>query len=188
MPDSEGRPLVAGAVYLEQLKVMEEVAGKDRVSKAFGSLSAVDQDVLNAVLPVSWFDVTSSNRLIEALAVELDRDAYELNRQLTRLGVERTVKSLWRLLLRFTSDKALVSRCPILYNKNYDSGSLAAVINEPGRAEIVLDGWPGVPRMDIEGIGTGIEAILSLTGRRNVQMSWQRTPNGAKYQVRWSTD
>lgn len=185
MPDTDGRPLVSGSVFFEQRRVMEEVAGKDAVARALANLKAEHREVIEHLAPVSWFKVDLQNEFIEAVAREAGRDPYDFNRECTRVGVERTLKNLWRLLLRFTSDNALVSRAPLFYSKNYDAGSLRAQITEPGHASIVLDGWRAPPRMDVEGIGIGIQTVLELAGRRNVRMEWKRVPNGAEYDAYW---
>lgn len=185
MPDDEGRPLVSGAVFFEQRRVMEEVAGKESVARALEKMSAERRETIEQLRPVSWFRIEVQNEFIEAVAREASRDPYDFNRECTKVGVERTLKNLWRLLLRFTSDHALVSRCPLFYSKNYDSGTLRAEIPEPGHASIVLQGWRAPPRMDVEGIGVGIQTVLELAGRRNVRMSWKRLPTGAEYDAYW---
>jgi hypothetical protein len=187
MPDAQGRPLVAGAVLREQIDVLESVAGKEAVTRALAALPDAHRDALSVVTAVSWVSLDATNELIENVAREVGRDPLDLNRECTRIGVERTLKSLWRVLLRFTSDNALITRAPIFYSKNYDSGRLVAHLTDRGAAEIVLDGWPEPPpRMDVEGIGTAITTILECAGRRDVQMSWRRERDGARYQVRWA--
>jgi hypothetical protein len=186
MPDEQGRPLVSGAVFVEQRKVLEDVAGVGAVASALASLPVDHRNELEQLRPVSWFSVDLQNEFIEAVARAAGRDPYELNHECTKVGVERTLRTLWRVLLRFTSDNALVSRCPIFYSKNYDAGSLSAEIGEPGCATIVLSGWRAPPRMDIEGIGTGIATVLECAGRRDVAMRWKRQPEGALYTATWS--
>lgn len=186
MPDAQGRPLVAGAVLREQIDVLKSVAGEAAVERAISDLPPEQREAFTSVTAISWVSLEASNQLIENVAREIGRDPLDLNRECTRIGVERTLKSLWRVLLRFTSDEAIITRAPIFYSKNYDAGRLAAHLTDRGAAEVVLDGWPEPPpRMDIEGIGTAIATILECAGRKNVQMSWKRQPDGARYVVRW---
>jgi hypothetical protein len=187
MPDAQGRPLVAGAVLREQIDVLKSVAGEAAVDRALDALEPEQRDSLSVVTAVSWVSLEASNQLIENVARAIGRDPFEFNRECTRIGVERTLKSLWRVLLRFTSDNAIITRAPIFYSKNYDSGRLVAHLTDRGAAEVVLDGWPEPPpRMDVEGIGTAIATILECAGRKDVQMSWKRQPDGARYMVRWA--
>jgi hypothetical protein len=144
-----------------------------------------DRDTLAELLPVSWIDPDIVNRLVAEIAVEAGREAGPFMFDVASVGVERTLTTVWRMLLRFTSDHALVSRTPILYKKTYDAGSMTSHIERRGEAHIRLDGWPGVARLDLIGLQGGIEATLRCAGRRNAEVRFQRTATGALFTATW---
>jgi hypothetical protein len=178
-------PRVSGAVLLDQHRVMEEIAGKDVVKAAMAKLDPEQRSEYESLLPVSWCSVTTANAVVTAVARECGRNASALQAEVVRVGVERTLKSIWRIILRFTWDDALISRTPMIYSKTYDRGELKAKMAYPGRAEVDLVGWPTVPQLDIEGLATGIETVLRVAGRRDVKVNWERRPGGVFYVATW---
>src|SRR5690606_30243039 len=98
------------------------------------------------------------------------------------------LKSIWRLLLRFTSDDAIIRRTPLFFARGLSRGQLAAQMTGRGRAEIRLTGWPGVSPMQLNGISAAIEAVLLCAGRRQVQVEAQRPLDGGRFEARWVAD
>lgn len=62
---------------------------------------------------------------------------------------------------------------------------LEARIERPGRADLSLSGWPGVPRTELVGLATGIETVLRCAGRSEVKVDWDRRPDGAAFVATW---
>jgi len=181
-----GAVRVSGAVVRDQHKVMEETFGAAVVARAVEGLEPDTRREYEAVLPVSWCSVDTANAVIRAVARELGRTPSDLQRQVARLGVERTLSTVWRLLLRVTSDDALVRRTPVIYGKTYDRGEFTSRIVAPGRAELTLAGWPAMPELDMESLGVAVETVLELAGRRAVRVTWERRSSGAFYVATWS--
>ncbi len=165
---------------------MKELAGAERMEAAIASLSSESRREYEALMPMSWMPVDTAHAVIEAVAREMGRPVSSLHAQVVRIGVERTFKSLWRVILRFTTDKALVSRTRLIYTKTYDRGSLSSDIVRPGRAELVLSDWVDAPKLDLEGLAIGVETVLKVAGRRNVKVNWERRPDGAFYVATWT--
>ena len=170
---------------LDQLRVMEELAGKEAVGAACAGMPSPARQEIEQMLPVSWLDSDMMNDFMARVAREAGRDPESFAVDVVRRGVERTLNTLWRVILRFTSDAALVKRTPMLYSKTYDVGELTARIDRPGRADLELRGWPAVPRMDLIGLATGIETVLLCAGRKDVQVTWDRRPHGAAFVATW---
>lgn len=171
---------------LDQIRVMEELAGPDAMRAALQALPEDRRAQLEHVMPVSWLDSDLSNDYIAAVAREIGRRPEDFQVEVVRRGVERTLNTLWRIILKFTSDAALVKRTPLLYSKTYDVGELTSRIDQPGRADVELRGWPEVPRMDLVGLATGIETVLRCAGRKDVSVRWERRPFGAAFIATWN--
>jgi hypothetical protein len=115
----------------------------------------------------------------------LERDIADLHTDVARISIERTMRTLWRVLLRLTTDQALVSRTPVIYGKSYNRGRLEAHITESGRAEIRLLDWPAAPEWPLRATKIGIETVLRIAGRQDVRIIYTRTPDGAGYTATW---
>ena len=102
------------------------------------------------------------------LARGLGRRVPELHVEIGRLATERTLKTLWRVFLRFTSDEALITRCPVIFSKSYDCGRVEATVSRPGLGQVTLRDWPNVTDFPVRGLCNGITTLLTLAGRNNV--------------------
>ena len=102
-----------------------------------------------------------------------------------RRAVERTFKTVWRLLLRLTSDEALLKRASAIYARWRNTGQLSARIIEPGLAELRLTGWPGVSDRQLRIIGISVQTAVVLAGGHDVRFDFEATRDGALYALRW---
>jgi hypothetical protein len=89
------------------------------------------------------------------------------------------------MLLRVSTDSALVSRTPVIFGKSYNRGRLVATVLFSGRGEVELLDWADVPDWPIRGTQAGIETGLRIAGRRNVRVESKRTRTGASFHVTW---
>jgi hypothetical protein len=87
--------------------------------------------------------------------------------------------------LRLTTDKALISRTPVIFGKSYDRGRLEADIPKPGHGEILLLDWPDVPPWPLRATRIGVQTVLSIAGRKDVRVECTRTAAGAHYIATW---
>jgi len=180
---------LSGLTILNSRQSLEEIAGKDVVERALAALSPEERDEYMAVGPDSWLPVHIADEVQRAVAREAGVPVGEFAgfvRAFSHRSVERMVSTVWRLLLRFTSDKALVERTPELFAHTYNVGRLTAAVEGPGRGTLVLTDWPDVSDEQMIGTAAGIEAVLQTAGRKNVELRWQRTPDGATYTATWT--
>lgn len=178
-------PHLSGAVFLKNIDVFREVVGSDVVDAALAGLPPPILAAYDGAVPVAWIEAAHIDAIYAAIAREADRELFELYREVVIEGVSRTLRTLWKMLLRLTTDKALVSRTPQIYLKSHDTGRLDSRIVGPGRAEIDLLEWPDVPELRLHGVANGILATLLVAGREDVEIEWERTPQGAHFRARW---
>lgn len=179
------RPRTSAALLLDQIGVMRELYGTDTVDVALGTLPPEWRDELAALTPVGWVDTDIAESIVYALAPRVGRDVMQVHSEIVRIGVERTFRTLWRIILRFTSDSALVSRTPLIYQKTFDRGRLTSRIESPGRAELELLGWRDISDMQLNGLATGIETVLAVAGRKLARVAYERRPDGAFLVASW---
>ena len=177
---------MAGVLMLDQLKVMRELVGDECYERALAQLPDDDSELWRELLAIQWVPASAANRLITGVAAEAGRNVDDFANEVATIGVERTFHSLWRVLLRVTTDAALVKRTPLLYSKTYDRGQLTSKIEQPGKAELELEGWPHVPKMDLIGLAAGIRTVLACAGRKDPEVRWRRNSQGASFVATWT--
>ncbi len=179
------QPRVSGAVVVDQIATLEQDYGRDVVHAALEQLSTDQREEIVGALPVSWLDVETVRQFKNAVADQLGMEHLDLQRQLVRKAIARTIHKIWRLLLRQVWDSAIIKRTPILYSKTFDRGEMKLESIESGRATFVLSGWPDIPEYDCVGLATGMEALLDYSGRRGAQIVWRRRAPQVLFEARW---
>ena len=166
-------------------RALEELVGVNVVASALKKLPPKVREEFDPVTPMTWVPLTTSIMAVEFIAAEAHRHPDDLMDEAVRRGAETMFRTSWRLLLRFTTDRALIARTPVLYSKWRNIGQLESKLLAPNRAEILLRGWPGVSERNVRTLGVSIETVLRLAGRRAVRVEWTRTPDGARYLAFW---
>jgi hypothetical protein len=179
------RPSTAGTSVLDLFAAYRALVGKEAVDATLASLPDETRRVLTEITNVSWVPVDELARFIDAVAERVNRDAERLLDEAVREATERTFKTVWRVLLRFTSDEAVLARTPIFYAKSRNIGRLEARMVGPGRSEVILSGWPGVSTRHIRTLGVSMETVIRLAGRQKVRATWEPTGDGARYALSW---
>jgi hypothetical protein len=105
--------------------------------------------------------------------------------QAVPLAVQRAFRTVWRILLRFTSDQVLIARTPLLYSQSRSKGAMSARVVGPGEGIAEITAWPGMPPRDVRAIELSIATLLRLAGRREVSVQGAATSDGARYSIRW---
>jgi hypothetical protein len=176
---------MSGALAVDELAILRRQIGDAAYERTMASLSGSIRTDLQALTAIGWIDVELIKAVFVAAAQVTGQAAEVVHRNAVKAGVEQTFRSVWRLLLRVTTDNALVTRTPMFYAKTYDTGSLTARIVSPGRAELVLSGWPDAEEFCMRGLAIGIETTLTLAGRQGVRVSFDRTTDGARFAAVW---
>jgi hypothetical protein len=176
---------MTGTLISAHMQRLREKFGTDHVDAIVNRLEPSARDELNDVSPLVWVRIESVESLYETLANDLGRDVAGLHWEIGRECAERTFRTLWRLLLRVTSDAALVARAQLIYTKTFTRGRLTARVPAPGRGEVELTGWPDAPVFVRRSLCIGLSTILTLAGRRNVSVQDERSRDGASFTVSW---
>jgi hypothetical protein len=138
------------------------------------------------ITALSWVPVTTIARVIDEVAAVAGVDPEPMIDEAVRRAVERTFKTVWRVLLRFTSDEALIARTPGIYARSRNVGRLTARMLEPGIAELVLSDWPGVSTRHMRTLGVSMAQVAELSGRRDPCFAYTPTRDGAVYRLSWT--
>ena len=178
---------MAGVSFCAHRQQIENKYGRPLLLRAVERLEPEQQEQVMGVLSVGWVPISTQQALYEALALETGDCAEELHMEMVRRSVEHNMRTLWRLLLRLTSDEALILRGPLLFKKGYRQGTMVAEKIAAGRGRLTVSEWPNMPAISLRGLRVGIETILKLAGRRDVRVKIEPTADGARLEVSFDT-
>lgn len=174
---------VSAALFLDQMKLAQELLGEDVVKRAMTRLRPEERAEIEACLPVSWISLQTSTAFFYAVARESGQDPVEWHRKATRIGIEKTFTTMWRFLTRLVSVEALCKRVPPLFAHSYDTGQMTAEVVGEGHIVAIVSGWPQIPEFEIDAIVSGIEVLLRVADKRSVNTLWRRLPDGARFDI-----
>lgn len=182
---AETTPQISGALVRDQLGVMRSLYGDLQVDAAIDALSPAQRDELRTLTVLSWCTVATLNAAKYELARRAGVDPIAMQRKVVHTATERTLTTVWRFFIRQLSDDALLKRTPLLYSRTFNRGELTLVRTSSGTAEFSLHGWRDMHDFDCCGLATGIESVLTLSGRKNVHVTWARPAGEIKFTATW---
>jgi hypothetical protein len=181
----ETRPSLSGVNVVFVRQLLLEKLGPEGVERVKAAMPPEARQSYFEATAVDWVPVDYVN-LMNAKAAEIaGMTVVDFSSTMGRLSVERTLHTLWRILLRFTSDEAIVTRTPVFFSRSFNVGKLATEILAPGMARVRLTEWPEVPQLTLVGVMVGIETVLRVAGRKNVRVNLHRTEHGADFLATW---
>ncbi|MDH5493240.1 MAG: DUF2378 family protein [Myxococcales bacterium] len=178
-------PCNSGMSVHDEHHVAIEVLGAAVVQRALDRLPADRRAEYDGATALSWVRISTILMFFQGLAEETGRDIWDVHEEIVRHGIARTLTTVWRLLLRMTSDEAIVKRTPILYGKHFNIGRASAQIDAKGNGRMRVVDFPMIDDMSLHGLSVGIEAVLEFAGRANVRVRPRRTAQGADFELRW---
>ena len=176
---------VAGTRILAMRAVICEQFGASAIDRALVRVAPDVRAEYEQLTSIAWVLSSTDYAVHDAIAAVLDREPLAFHEQVLRAAMGRSFKTIWRVLLRLTSDEALIARTPGIYRRTRNVGQMAVRANTRGRAEFELTQYPGIGPRDIRSIGAGLEVVLSLTGRAKAHAVARPTLNGATYTLTW---
>ena len=178
-------PSTSGIAVRDMRWAMGQIVGEPVVEDALGSISASSRELIEAAPTTPWIPVSVVGELIDAVVERSGMDEETLLRGAIFRSTEKTLTTVWRALLRFTTDEAILKRTPILYQRTRNIGRLEVLDYGKGHASIEVRGWPNMTRRSAFILAVNIEAVLTCAGRKAVRATWRRCADGADYQVRF---
>jgi hypothetical protein len=155
------------------------------VARAIAALEEGLRAELGRALPGAWVRLAVLQALYAEVSRETGTSIEDMHTAVTRESTGRTVRTVWRMLLRLSNDEALVSRTPDMYKKAFSRGEVTSRLLGPHQSENVLSGWPDVPDFVIRQIKVATETVLVLAGRSEIVVNVERRSDGVVYTASW---
>jgi hypothetical protein len=185
MHDDEVR--LAGAAMLHNIEAFTELVGLEVVRNGVRSLDPERRAEYDALVPVAWIRATTADAVYAAIAAEAGRDLFEIYPEVVRRGTNASLRKALRWLMALSSDAALVRHAPQAYAKGHQGGTLTSTLVGPGHALLELSDWPDASELRLLGIGCAMAAVLEAAGRKGIDVTRERTDDGARFTVRWQS-
>ena len=176
---------ISGAMVRSHIAALQTRVGPALYDQLFNQLGREDQEDLRLVTPLSWVRIDALERLYTLLAPSQKLSVAELHTQIASQVVGQAVTTIWRALLRLTSDNLLVSKTPVIFKRAYQQGSAKVIKSQPREAEIEVQDWPEMSEFALRGLRVGIESTLRAAGRSNPRGVGRRTREGAIIRLEW---
>ena len=178
---------IFGAVLLEQRKVLSELAGEELLASVIRDLPEDQRQEYEGLTLLSWCRHTTATEVVVRVGAALGKRPEVFQAEVVRAGVERLFGGIWKVLLRLSSDEALIKRSALLYSKACDRGRMAAESLGPGHVKLTLSEWPDIPDLGIIALGAGIESVLRVVGRKAI-ITHRREQEVVIFDVRAAVD
>src|SRR5262245_17973653 len=112
-------PHVSGALACGLRDVVAELVGASVVERALTRVSAEVQSSYQHATAIGWVPIRVLETVFGAIAYETGTTVSELHTRVARTSIDRTFRTFWRVLLRMTTDHALVARTPSIFARSY---------------------------------------------------------------------
>jgi hypothetical protein len=182
------------AEVAQSVSGLSMIAFRDAVAKLFGSevvergllrLLPEERIELETMTPVVWVPVVTLAHAVDAWAEEAGVSPEELTVRGVRESTRQSFATVWRVLLHFTTDEALVTRAPMLYARTRNAGVLTVTSYGAHDAQLVLSRWRDTTERQLLSLAVAFETVLDLTGRAPARCTFKRTSDGGVFRLRW---
>lgn len=187
-PVDASAPRLSGQAVLDSRWAFEQVLGKESVARALASLPPSVREAYESATTLTWVPYEVMRDVHDAYGRVAGRPVEALLDDVLPKAIERSFTTVWRVLLRFTSDEALIARTPLLYTRTRSRGAMTARIVERGVGIAELTDWASIPQRDVLALSISIRSFLTLAGRREVRVRGERTATGARFHSTWNAD
>lgn len=175
-----------GNIAIRHREGLRESVGGEAFRASLVALAEEHRSAVLSATPSGWVPVEAMQALYDAVARQVSRTPEELQFEIGSAIVERNVRSLWRMLLRLTSDAQLISQASILYSKTWNRGILEARLRGSGRASMTISNWPDIPAFTVRGVRTAIQTTMTALGRQDIRIATTENSEGVRYDIEWT--
>ncbi len=115
---------VKGSVLRTRLALVEEICPGNGLARVFGRLQPTDRQVLQSLLPSSWYPFELGRRLDDAIVAELGEGRPEFFEKLGEASADKNLgpAGVHRRFLVPGDPQRFLANTPLIYSYYYDQG------------------------------------------------------------------
>jgi hypothetical protein len=184
-PPAEVVQCVSGVSLMHFRDAVAKLFGREVIVRGAARLAPEERAQLEALSAIGWVPVETLAHAVDAWAEAAGVSAEELTVRGVREATRQSFATVWRVLLRLTTDDALVARAPLLYARVRNAGTLGVTALGARDAQLALTGWRDSTERQLLSLAVSFETILELTGRPHARCTFKRTSDGGTFRLRW---
>ena len=178
---------MSGALVERHRRTLAEWLSASRIDCALQRLPEDQRREFLEASALSWVRISTLEATFRELGKELNEDPAQLQIDVVKRSVEANVRGIWSILMRLTTNEALVKRLPRIYARAYDGGEVVIDAVGPRDATFHVRGWQRMPEYARRGLAAGTEAVLYVAGRKDVRVKQVPGDDASvtRFAVRW---
>jgi hypothetical protein len=177
--------LISGAMVRSHIEALRTRIGDREYDTLVATLPTDHVEELMLVTPLSWVRIGVLEALYGVLAPSVGMTVADLHSEIAARVVGKAVTTIWRALLHFASDGAIVARAPVIFKRAYKQGRLEVIRTSPGSADLRITDWPDMSDFALRGFRIGLESTLRSAGRREPKGTSREVEDGAIISLEW---
>ncbi len=177
--EADAGPQMKGTAFKSTLRAIEQVHGAAGLASVKAALDPALREELERILAVSWYPVSLSAQLHEAVRVVLGAGSWQVSRKLGQEAAKIDFTGVYRVLLRSVQYDTVFSRLELSWRNYYSLGTFTWDHRKPGSSRAVVSGVRGFNLGMWEACAGRAESLLKLTGAAAADVELKETTDSA---------
>ncbi len=156
---------VRGMLVLSQRRLIERKLGHEAVQAGLRELTEAERVEYDNATILSWVPQNAVRTFTRAAAESAGMDPSTLVHDVVRESVEFVCRGPWKVMLKLTSDEALLRRSAMLFSRSFDQGELRISRISANQYRMAVSNWPEAEELDFISLEAGVRAILGVVQR-----------------------
>ena len=160
----------------------------EAVEKKFlDSLTPEETETFQKVLAVSWVPVDVAAQLYQKSASALFPNDRMALRRLGMMSANHDLKSIYKIMIRIATVSYVIGQAASLWRTYWDKGQ-ASTEKEPNSNTLhyILKDYMDFPSVFHETMCGYVQAVVELTGGKNVNVNCSKLSNEIRWTVTWN--
>lgn len=160
-----------GMGVLMEFEYILKRVGETEFEKLKAAISPADRELLfgRPILPVSWVDYNAFFRVLAEADRRFGKGDFELVRQAAMYGVEKLFTGVYKMFISLVSPRFILNNASAVWAQSFNIGKVTAQWHADKDVTLVLTEWPDIPLQHEYDQAPGVEAVIRLSGGRNVK-------------------
>lgn len=180
MPKIKGTDIVTLKKYFAQ-------KGKETEEAFLSRLSEEDRKIFQKTVATSWTDVTIQTRIYDVAGDMLFPGDPNAQEKLGHLLADKAYSGVYSIFLLIPKTTYVFKRAAAVWSSYHDTGAACLENVQPDNGDLVVTGYPDLPKQIRQGIKGHVTVLLTKTGAKNIKVTLDESnPEKWVWHVKWS--
>lgn len=156
--------------WLDAKEFLVKTYGQSEVDKVVEALSEEDQTLFSRpIIPVAWIDYSAYMRYMFMADRILGTGNYQVLAKSAHYACDKQFKGIYKFFVSFTSPEYVLKRVSQVWRQFHSAGTLTLVPKTEKTADLVLVGFPDIPKGHEYSHMPYMCRIMELSSAKNVK-------------------